>query len=388
MKTAIRFDQMPLMAERDDQGFLVAPACYTRTGVFYYINDDGSVRAELRLAEEVFSDQAMKSMQMLPVTNDHPPVMLNPENSKQYTVGFSSENVTRKNDTANGFIKVTDKDAIADVENGRKEELSMGYQCLLEDSPGVWEGIKYDVIQRNIKYNHIALVEKGRAGSQCRIKTDSDDLRFKVNKPSNVGGKNMATKIIKVGKFDCEVVESSAQILKNHLDEQAEKEKSMMDEFEKMKKDLAEMKKKVDQMEGKKDAAEAELKKAQENLEEMKKDASDHVKMNKLVKERTDLIEKCKPFANEDTKFDELDNTQLKKLVVEKAYPEMKLDSASEDRIDGLFEGALLAQKNVLDRQNRTDGAMSNPVSNNDEDWEKEHRDSQSKRWQSKLGNK
>src|ERR1700722_2731251 len=56
------------------EGWLKADATLTRTGVFKYKMPDGSIIRQLRLPEEVFSRETMKSMEMLPITEDHPPV--------------------------------------------------------------------------------------------------------------------------------------------------------------------------------------------------------------------------------------------------------------------------------------------------------------------------
>ncbi|MCX7015414.1 MAG: alpha/beta hydrolase fold domain-containing protein, partial [Candidatus Sumerlaeota bacterium] len=50
-----------------------------------------------------------------------------------------------------------------------KTALSCGYTCDLEHTPGNWMGIKYDAIQRNIRYNHMAVVKAGRAGDAAKL---------------------------------------------------------------------------------------------------------------------------------------------------------------------------------------------------------------------------
>ena len=51
-------------------------------------------------------------------------------------------------------------------------ELSCGYNLRLDETPGVWEGQPYDAIQRDIEINHLALVDKARAGEQARLNID------------------------------------------------------------------------------------------------------------------------------------------------------------------------------------------------------------------------
>ena len=53
--------------------------------------------------------------------------------------------------------------------------MSLGYVCKIDETPGEWNGQKYDQIQRDINYNHLAVVHKGRAGN-ARIRLDADEL--------------------------------------------------------------------------------------------------------------------------------------------------------------------------------------------------------------------
>ena len=54
-------------------------------------------------------------------------------------------------------------------------ELSLGYELDLDETPGTWNGEPYDAIQKNIRVNHLALVDKARAGDQARLNTDGLD---------------------------------------------------------------------------------------------------------------------------------------------------------------------------------------------------------------------
>lgn len=63
-------------------------------------------------------------------------------------------------------------------------ELSLGYSLDLDETPGVWNGQPYDAIQRNIRINHLALVEKARAGEQARLNIDGFVRKLKGGKKS------------------------------------------------------------------------------------------------------------------------------------------------------------------------------------------------------------
>lgn len=58
---------------------------------------------------------------------------------------------------------------IDDVESRDKCELSAGYYYEPDMTPGTYDGLRYDGIMRNIRANHIALVEAGRAGPDVMV---------------------------------------------------------------------------------------------------------------------------------------------------------------------------------------------------------------------------
>ena|SRR3989338_3008719 len=161
--------------ETTPQGFVRVDARLTRTGIFTYHND-GKVTRELRLPEEVFRCDSLKSIAGAPVTDLHPDSFVNPENAKELAVGFAGEEIKADGDFVTAKLTITDAAAIEGLKEGSRKEISLGYTCEVEDSPGVHNGEPYDAIQRNIVVNHIALGPKGwgRAGPEVSVKTDSD----------------------------------------------------------------------------------------------------------------------------------------------------------------------------------------------------------------------
>lgn len=61
-------------------------------------------------------------------------------------------------------LVVWDAIAIRALETGEQDELSCSYHYEADMTPGTYEGEKYDGTMRNIVFNHVAAVEKGRAG--------------------------------------------------------------------------------------------------------------------------------------------------------------------------------------------------------------------------------
>ena len=130
-----------------------------------------------RDAEEVFSDAALASFEGKPVTDDHPPELLNPENVTFYRKGHA-QYVRKGTGEWDGYViadlHIQDKDLIDKIQNG-KREISCGYECeYAQDASGEYH-------QKNIRGNHIAVVEKGRAGARAAIMDSNKNL--KVGKP-------------------------------------------------------------------------------------------------------------------------------------------------------------------------------------------------------------
>lgn len=61
-------------------------------------------------------------------------------------------------------LTVWDRQAITAIEDGSFRELSCAYRYTPDFTPGVYEGTPYDFVMRDIRGNHVALVEEGRAG--------------------------------------------------------------------------------------------------------------------------------------------------------------------------------------------------------------------------------
>ena len=126
----------------------------------YPDSDDETMIIIDRKPEDVLSDETLASFENKPLTNEHPMENINPDNFKNYVVGFARdihEGTFEEQPVVLGTLIFTDAEAISDIENGRKTELSCGYDCDIIKENGV-------LCQKNIRGNHIALCEAGRAG--------------------------------------------------------------------------------------------------------------------------------------------------------------------------------------------------------------------------------
>lgn len=160
--------------QKTPQGGIRVPATLTRPGVFLYRNPDGSERREYRPPDEVFRQDALKSFANAPVTVGHPKTQITAETWRAYAVGHVADRVERTDDDfARADLIIQDRATIEGAMRGDYAECSLGYDVDYDPTPGEINGERYDGIQRNIRGNHVALVPKGRAGSDCRLRLDS-----------------------------------------------------------------------------------------------------------------------------------------------------------------------------------------------------------------------
>lgn len=165
-----RFDSLPLDATYfTDEGYLVDHPIVTSVGIFVYHNPDGSERRELRLPEEVFAEKSLASYKGKPIIITHDAGYVDTENVQEEGIGTILSNGYRDGNDVRAEIVIHDIDS---VKRSGMRELSCGYNLRLDETPGVWEGQPYDAIQRDIEINHLALVNKARAGEQARLNMD------------------------------------------------------------------------------------------------------------------------------------------------------------------------------------------------------------------------
>lgn len=158
-------------------GFLKVRAKLARTGIQSYLASElglkdrpaSTVIRVWRPDEEVFKPESMASFAGQPVTDDHPAGGVTCDNAKSLMRGWSGEKIVQEGDFLASDLIIADAGLIAKVEGG-KAEISNGYGCDLDLTAGTTPGGEtYDAIQRNIQGNHIAVVDAGRCGADCRI---------------------------------------------------------------------------------------------------------------------------------------------------------------------------------------------------------------------------
>lgn len=349
-------DKLKIASKRvySDEGFLQVPAHISRVGIQNYLavemgltdREPTDIIRVFRPAEEVFADTSLSSFASKPITNNHPPELVDSKNSKEFSVGMSGPEITRDGDLVLALLNVTDEDAIKSIESG-KVELSNGYTADIDWTPGIApDGQAFDAIQRNIKGNHIAIVERGRAGESCRV---ADNL------PES--GDEVIMAKITIDGVDFEVSDQAAQAV-------GKLQKRVSDAEEMTQKEKDKAKEAEDQTE----EVKKESKKTEDSLNAKLDDALSKIPsaktLDSLVTERTALVDSIRKVMPE-VKWEGKDAMTLRREVVAAKCPNVQMDSVSDDYISARFD--TLADAVAQNSQHSLDDALTTTITNNDE---------------------
>lgn len=313
----LRLDHSGSLSEitRTPQGGISAPAALTRSGVFEYRTPKGVIR-EYRPPEEVFRADSLASLAAAPVTVGHPKsngedIRVDPSNFSIFAVGYLNGGVKQEGSTVEGEIRVQDVKGLDAVLTRGFREISCGYDCRFDETPGVTDdGKPYDRVQRNIVYNHVAIVPKGRAGSAVAMRLDAEDNEI----------------------TDVEIIE--------------ENEGLTMDpkQLEEM---IANLNKRISDLEAKLGAAEGEAKandtKATEAVaradaaEKALADATSLTRVDALVNERAELLTVARGKLPADFDFTGKTNREIRIAAISASDTTFKADSLSDDYVSAYF---------------------------------------------------
>lgn len=341
--------------ERMDNGWLKTEGRIARIGIQEYRDADGKVLKELRLPEEVFDSASLASFQQVPVTNQHPPEMLNAQNAKKYAVGSLGENIRADGDFVVAPIILTDAEAIAAAEAGRSQ-LSNGYTCSLDptqDREYIARYGEYDFIQRNIRGNHCAMVDYARAGVEARMRLDAKDaisgigkidldmLLFKsgngYSEKRDAGSEKRMLHPLKFDGLTYEVTDQNAQ--------------AQHDRF------VAGMKKQHDELSAKFDllqnqikedaAAVVEFNGSKITVAEIRDSKKLAAFLGGIVRQaanvRADLIVEARKHLPASEKLDTMADDEIKKAVALALNKDQKLDDKSPEYINVLYDLSIAA---------------------------------------------
>lgn len=344
MKTqVIRFDKGELQnAEKTPQGFLRVPVYATRAGVFNYKTGDGKIIRELRPPEEVFKADSLHSLSGAPFTLRHPPEMITPKNVSKYQKGHVLESIRQDGDKVACSVIISDADAIAAVEAGMRE-VSCGYHADIFDEAGVFQGQPYDVVQRNIRYNHLAATDKGRAGPEVRIRLDAADAVMEQDQSTTTKEEKTEMEKINIGGKEFEVSKDAKTAIESEqvkAKETATKLDAAHTEVSTLKKTNEDLVRSNSDLTKSNETVQAKLDTATDDLKKRTDSTADEGKVRELVKSRV-ALEKVASIAltkEKSEKLDSMSDAEIRKAVIMADSPAAVLDGKSDVYIETRFD--------------------------------------------------
>lgn len=300
----------------EETGFLTVPVKVSRIGVQHYMGYELGLTGDraterigvFRPEESVFCPESVDSFVNIPVTDDHPKGSVTIDNIKDLQRGQLSS-VDVNGNVLIGLVTITDNDLISKIKKG-KIEVSVGYSQELVEEKGNFNGIAYDFIQTEIRANHLAIVDRGRCGDECKLTIDSQTQEKPMEK-------------LIIDGVEFEVPTQTKQAFEKMLLNKNE----MIDTLTAG----------INTLRGERDALHAKV-----DIAEKAKMTDDQ--LNKLVKDRASLLSTAKDILGDKTP-DTFDVSAIKKAVILNAYPDMELNSKSDDYISAMFDAAKFEKK-------------------------------------------
>lgn len=313
-------------------GYLVTEAFAVRTGIQLYsgaevgLADKDVVRV-YRPEDEVRAPESLATFSHAPVTMGHPE-RVTADNWADLAKGEVSTEAKWEGGKIKLPLIIKDAAAIAAVEAGTRE-LSAGYVCRLEIKDGVTPGGEaYDAIQRDIRVNHLAIVPKGRAGSECRIGDGADTwgaapITLDSEEDFSMSNQTMTLvlgdKAVTVAAADAPAIEAF----------KAASAKALQDA--------------KDAHQAAQDTKDAELAKKDAQIDDLKGKVLSDADIDKRVAARTQLLGDAAKVAK-DVKTEGLSDAAIRKAVVSAKLGDDALkdksDAYIEARFDALVEAA------------------------------------------------
>lgn len=151
-----------------DSGAMIAPCTIAQVGIMSYRakecgalfadRDPESIVRVATLEEDLFCEDSLESYRAAPITVGHPATLVDTNNAKDLQKGNLDGVPFADGAMLSGTIVLNDAETIALVDNGTTK-LSSGQHCNLV----LVDHADYDAKKTDIRANHIAIVEQGRA---------------------------------------------------------------------------------------------------------------------------------------------------------------------------------------------------------------------------------
>lgn len=266
-----------------------------------------------RSADEVFSPATIASFEGKPFTDNHPSEMVDTQNIDLYGKGHI-QNIHRGTgeyrDMLIADIICTDESVANEIKHKLKREVSCGYDLVIKKGPKGFE-------QTQIRGNHLALVENGRAGQKAAIQDQMPDAIIKKSQKEGETNtmKNFISKMFAAWAKDAEPAEIEQALNEMGHDSDPAAPAPAPAPASNTEKDIAELKTAMSEVM-------ATLKQLVESDKQVHQEVSDEDKLNELEKTCTDSLEdpdEGEDFTKEDPQLIEDESAEVDPEEVEKS---------------------------------------------------------------------
>lgn len=164
----------------------------------------------------------------VPVTRGHPEAKM--VTDREEVLGWAVE-AEFEDDELRAVLEVTDKELINDIRTKKLQGVSPGHFSRLDKtSSGDYDGEHYDLTQRDIFVDHIAIVERGRCstddGCGIMVSTKLDEVKTKEGNEEKAMKGILSKLNVAIGlaeKLDDESLKTKLEEIKKAIEEEDEK---------------------------------------------------------------------------------------------------------------------------------------------------------------------
>ena len=363
------------------EGYYQGNVVCTGIGVFRYLDTNKKFVQRLRDVDDVKA--ATASINCKPITLQHPNHPVNADNVDGLEVGMTANDATFDGLNNRVTVTITGKKAIDAIDRGEVKAFSMGYKCTVVENDGVWQGVHHDQQQKDIVYNHLALVTKGRAGDKVNFMVgDSSDFAdfFDMadpeegeKKPTEDGNEHQDGQpvIVNDGKACPEVNLKD----NNHNQEQSRKtiqldgvdyqaDEKVIEALQAAQNDAAEKLDEIHTLLSAVDEKDSQIADLQEKLDKANDEIDESV-IDDAVNAKLAILDAARAAGIECDSSDDV--SELKRKVIAAAFDGIDLESIEDEAsINALY---MSANKAIADRAEKGDcgkggkGGKKNPAS-------------------------
>lgn len=337
------------------EGYYQGNVVCTGIGVFRYLDKNKKFVQRLRDVDDVKA--ATASINCKPITLQHPNKPVDINNVKDLKVGMTANDATFDGLNNRVTVTITDKDAVDAIDRGEVKAFSMGYKCSVVENDGVWQGVHHDQQQKDIVYNHLALVTKGRAGDKVNFMVgdsadfadifDMADPEEGEKKPTEDGNENLDGQpvVVNDGKANPDVnlndnnhnqEQSMKTIQLDGVDYQADEK--VIEALQAAQNDAAEKLDEIQTLLNSVDERDAQIKELQEKLDTAN-DEIDEAVIDAAVNAKLAILDVARSAGIECDTSDDV--SDIKRQVISAAFDSIELDSIEDETsINALFASA------------------------------------------------